>query len=271
MRSTLINLCYIIGVVVVLSSCVGNKRVVFVQKRDVHKANPPIDSVMRTYTAKPYDYRIQPMDILSIRFESLTPAEFDFFNTAKNQNNVNLMANPAGAQLMGEVVDLEGNVKYPVIGTVKVSGLTIFEIQDKLQTMADEFLESPKVNVRLLNFRVTVLGEVNRENQVIITNPRANILEAVAMAGGMGELADKSRVKLLRQEGDRVTVQYLNLLDEDLISSPYYYIHQNDIIVVPPLNQRPFRRYFGNNVALIASTLSLVLVTLNFISNTNDN
>lgn len=266
MRSAIASVCYILGVVVILSSCVGNKRVVFVQNKDVHKANPPIDTVLRSYTAQPYDYRIQPMDLLSIRFESLTPAEFDFFNNARNQNNVNFMANPAAAQLLGEVVDLEGNVKYPVIGSVKVSGLTIFEIQDKLQKLADEFLESPKVNVRLLNFRVTVLGEVNRENQVVIMNPRANILEAVALAGGMGELADKSRVKLLRQQGDKVTVQYLNLLDEDIISSPYYYVHQNDIIVVPPLNQRPFRRYFGNNVALIASTLSLILVTLNFVN-----
>jgi polysaccharide biosynthesis/export protein len=266
MRSILISLCYLTCVILILGSCVGNKRVVYVQKGDVHQADPPIDSVMRTYTAQPYDYRIQPMDILSIRFESLTPVEFDFFNNARNQNNANFMANPAAAQLLGEIVDLEGNVKYPVLGSVKVAGLTIFEIQDKLQNLADEFLESPKVNVRLLNFRVTVLGEVNRENQVIITNPRANILEAVALAGGMGELADRSRVKLLRQEGSKVTVQYIDLLDENLINSPYYYVHQNDVIVVPPLNQRPFRRYFGNNVALIASTLSLMLVTLNFIN-----
>lgn len=249
-----------------LSSCVGNKRVVYLQKKDVQTAHPPIDTLMRSYVAQPYDYRIQPMDLLSIKFESLTPAEYDFFNNARNAQNMNMMANPASAQLMGEVVDLQGNVNYPVIGQVKVEGLTIFEIQDKLQKVADEFLESPKVNVRLLNFRVTVLGEVNRENQVVITNPRANMLEALALAGGMGELADKARVKLIRQEGDKVSVQYLDLLDENFISSPYYYVHQNDIIVVPPLKQRPFRKYFGQNVALITSTLSLILVTLSFIN-----
>jgi polysaccharide biosynthesis/export protein len=266
----IINFCLFISIVIALGACTGNRRVVYVQKNDVRKANPPIDTVLRTYNPIPYDYRVQPMDVLSVRFESLTPAEFDFFNSARSQNNMNLMANPAAAQLMGEIVNLEGEIKYPVIGSVKVSGLTLFEIQDKLQKLADEFLESPKVNVRLLNFRITVLGEVVRENQVTLINARVNILEAIALAGGMGDLADRSRIKLLRQEGDKVSVQYINLLDENLINSPYYYVHQNDVIIVPPLNQRPFRRYFGPNLALIASTISLVLVTINFI-NANNN
>lgn len=265
MRSILINSCYLIGVCIMLSSCVGNRRIVYLQKKDVHLKHPPIDTVLRSYIAQPYDYRIQPMDVLSIRFESLTPAEFDFFNAGRGQGNANTIANPLAAQLLGEIVDMEGNVRYPVIGSVKVQGLTLFEIQDKLQGLADEFLESPKVNVRLLNFRVTVLGEVVHENQIIISNPRANLLEAVALAGGIGELGDKSRVKLLRKEGDLVTIQYINLLDEDFLTSPYFYVHQNDIIIVPPLRQRPFRKYFGSSVGLIASTLSLVFVTINLL------
>jgi polysaccharide export outer membrane protein len=263
MRS-LLNFCAFFAVVVLLSSCVGNKRVVLVQNKDLkNRKDIPVDTVLRHYNPIPYDYKIQPMDILSIRFESLTPTEYDFFNS-HNQGNISVMGNPVAVALLGEMVNPEGEVKYPVIGAVKVAGLSIFEIQDKLQTLADEFLESPKVIVRLVNFRITVLGEVARENQVVLTNNRANILEAIALSGGLGELADRTKIKLIRQQGNDVTIQYINLLDENIINSPYYYVHQNDVIVVPPLSQRAFRRYFGSNLGLITSSISILLLVLNF-------
>jgi polysaccharide export outer membrane protein len=244
-------------------ACVPNKKITLVQKNDVKNKDVPIDSIVRTYSVGLWDYKIQPQDVLSIRFESLTPEEFDFLNSSGAQQNN--MANPAMAGLYGELVSIEGDVTYPVVGKVHVAGLTIFEIQDKLQKLADQFLDSPKVVVRLLNFRVTVLGEVNREGQITMTNNRVSILEAIGIAGGVGELADRSKVKLIRQRGDSVDIQYLNLLDENLILSPYYYVYQNDIVVVPPLRQRNFRRYFGPNLALVTSSLSLLLLTLNFI------
>jgi polysaccharide export outer membrane protein len=244
-------------------ACVPNRKITLVQKNDIKDKNVAIDSVVRTYRVKVWDYKIQPQDVLSIRFESLTPEEFDFLNMSGSQQ-VN-MVNPATAGLYGELVNIDGNVTYPVVGKVHVAGLTIFEIQDKLQKLADQFLDSPKVVVRLLNFRVSVLGEVNREQQITLTNNRVSILEAIGLAGGVGELADRSRVKLIRQKGDSVDVQYLNLLDENLILSPYYYVYQNDIIVVPPLRQRNFRKYFGPNLALVTTSLSVLLLTLNFV------
>jgi polysaccharide export outer membrane protein len=245
-------------------SCVPNKKIVLVQKNDVKDKNVPLDSTLRAYSVRLWDYKIQPQDVLSIRFESLTPEEFDFLNQSGAQQSQ--MVNPQMAGLYGELVSIEGDVTYPVVGKVHVAGLTIFEIQDKLQKLADQFLDSPKVVVRLLNFRVTVLGEVNRETQVTLTNNRVSILEAIGLAGGVGELADRSKVKLIRQKGDTVDVQYLNLLDENLIMSPYFYVYQNDIIVVPPLKQRNFRKYFGPNLALVTTSLSVLLLSLNFIA-----
>jgi polysaccharide export outer membrane protein len=258
----LVRAFWILAIISVMFSCVPNRKITLVQKDDVKDKTMRRDTTLRTYAVKLWDYKIQPQDVLSIRFESLTPEEFDFLNKNGSQQS---MANPQMAALYGELVSLEGDVNYPVVGKVKVKGLTIFEIQDKLQKLADQFLESPKVVVRLLNFRVTVLGEVTRETQIVLTNNRVSILEAIGLAGGLGELADRSRVKLIRQKADTVDVQYLNLLDENLITSPYYYVYQNDIIVVPPLNQRNFRRYFGPNLALVTTSLSLLLLTLNFI------
>lgn len=250
-----------------LSSCVTNKKTLMLQKDDVHK-NHPIDTVLRSYDRKSYDYRLQPYDIVMVRFESLTPSEFDFLN---KQAAPVALANPAMAAFLGEMVNEKGEITYPVIGPVKVSGLTIFETQEKLQQLADQFLESPKVIVRMTNFRITLLGEVAREGQVALSNTRVSMLEAIALGGGLGEFADRSNIKLIRQLDNELDIQYINVLDENFVNSPYFYVHQNDVLVVPPLRQKPFRRYFGPNLGLISSSIAFLLLTYNLFFTQNQN
>jgi polysaccharide export outer membrane protein len=250
---------------VLASSCVPNRKYVYMQKEDLTKKDVPLDTTVRQYNIQLRDIRVQPSDVLYIRFSSLSPEEFDFLSAPQGTQTNNV--SPQSAMLIGELVSPAGEINYPVIGTVKVGGLTVFEIQQKLQALANQFLESPKVTVRIVNFRVTVLGEVKREGQVPLSNNRASIMEVIGLAGGVGDLADRARVKLIRQdENGVVTVQYINLLDENLVKSPYYFARQNDIIVVPPLKQRPFRTYFGPNLALVVSTVSVLLLAFNLIN-----
>jgi polysaccharide biosynthesis/export protein len=248
-----------LGVIVIFSACVPNRKYVYLQRNDLHDKNLPKDSVVRVYQQQAFDYKIQPNDALYIRFQSLTPQEYDFFqeagvgNTAGNRN----------FEVTSELVDAEGMILFPVIGKYKVAGMTVFQVQDSLQSLAAKYLESAVVKVRLVNFRFTVLGEVAQEGTVTSFSNRVSIVEAIGLAGGLGELANRSDIKIIRQKNGITEVGYVNLLDEKLLESPFYYVNQNDVLIVPALKQRPFRKYFGQNFTLLVSTISLVLLVVN--------
>jgi len=252
---------YCFFALLLVASCVPNRKHLYLQKSDLHTSQK-LNEVLRQHPIDTFNYRVQPNDILSVRFESLTPKNFDFLTNQGNAQMMNMGAqgNPL---LFGELVDEQGNISLPGLGPVYVAGLTVFDIQEKLKSEAGKFVESPVVRVRLLNYRVTVLGEVNKEGTITLQNNRASIMEALGLAGGLNDFADKSMVKLIRQKGNMAEVVYLNLLDEELIHSPYYYVHQNDVLIIPPLKQRPFRKYFNQNLSLFLSALTLGLLIVN--------
>ena len=268
-RKTLSYLSLLVLVLAISQSCVVNKKYQYLQHDDVNLETnaAPKDSVLRTYDLDDFEYKLQPEDILSVQFFSLTPEEYDFFSLKQNQGGGNSQQFTTGASALvfGYLIDENGEIEFPVVGPVRISGLTVFEAQNKIVEVARQYLESPVVEVRLLNFRFTVLGEVRSEGTINSLNNRITMLEAIGLAGGFTDFADKSNVKVIRQGEGKVQVYYLNLLDESFVNSPFYYMNQSDVIVVPPLRQRPYQIYFGKNLALVISSVSLLLIVLNLI------
>jgi polysaccharide export outer membrane protein len=127
---------FFVATAIVFSSCVSNKKFVYLQKDDVNpnKGQLEKDSIVRSYVVEPYDYKIQPNDLISVRFESLSPPEYDFLNTQIQQQQQNMTS--GNALMIGELVDENGEIPYPVIGKVKVAGYNIFQLQDNLQSLA---------------------------------------------------------------------------------------------------------------------------------------
>jgi polysaccharide export outer membrane protein len=280
MKFFAINRCSLVSslcLLLAVSACVPNRKFVYLQKNDVNKQGLAKDSVVRTYDLNIREYRIQPLDILSIRIESLTTDDYDFI-AKLYPNTQQLTAGGGGNNIIinGFLVSNEGFIEFPVVGKLKFSGLSVFQAQEMLKETFKPFLKDPVARVTLLNFRFTVIGEVNIEQQVTSINTRVTLAEAIALAGGLTDLADRQNIKLIRQKGDRAEVFYINLLDESLLASNLYYVQQNDLIVVPALRQRPVKKYWGQNVALLISTVSavsaivLTITTLNWY-NSNGN
>lgn len=267
MRRNLFRLIVLLLILAISQSCVINKKYQYLQNDDVNvKAHTLVkDSVLRTYELTDFDYKLQPGDILSVRFYSLTPEEYDFFSIKTNGANANSQTQfGAGSLISGYLIDEDGAIEFPVVGKVYVSGLSIFEAQNNILTSTQQYLKKPVVEVRLLNFRFTLLGEVNSEGIYSSSNSRITLLEAIGLAGGFTDLSDKYNVKIIRQSKGKAEVYYLNLLDEKIINSPFYYMNQNDVIIVPPLRQRPYQTYFRDNLSTVITSLTLLLITLNF-------
>ncbi len=249
--------------VIVLNACVPAKKLVYLQKEDElkNRKSIPTDSILRSHKLDIQEYRIQPQDILSISFETLSDENdaFDFLGKLAAQGRT--AGNVAtGAAASGIVVNLEGEIEFAVLGKIKVAGLTLFEAQDSIKAAASKFIPDVIVRVRMLNFRFTILGEVNGEKTVTSVTTRLTMMEAIGQAGGFAELADRSRVKVIRQNNNNAEIFYVNLLNEDYLESPYYYVQQNDVLIVPPLKQRTFKRYFTSNLGIITTTLSFAFL-----------
>ena len=166
-------------------------------------------------------------------------------------------------------MDKNGQVQLPTVGKIKVQGLTVGEAQELVQRKINEYFTNATVILKLVSFRVSVLGDVQRPGSYFIYNNQITVLEALAIAGGPNEFGDKSHIQLMRQTDRGVQAIYVDMSCSDVLSSEYYYLLPNDVIYVPTLRARAGGLNLGL-LSILLSTLSTAAVVFTVIQNSKN-
>jgi len=159
------------------------------------------------------------------------------------------------------IIDIEGFINFPILGRIKSAGFTTKELTDSLVEKLNPYLKQPIVNIRIVNFRVTVLGEVRMPGSYPVINERLSIIDALGLAGDLTIYGDRRNITLVREQGGKRTFETIDLTDKALFDSPYFYLSQNDALYVPANKTRVNSSDVGPNTSVIISAIS-ILITL---------
>jgi len=216
------------------TSCVSPKSIVYFQGDTLRNSS---QAVTQNYVPT-----IQPGDLLAIVVGSLNAEANEIFNAANTAStaSTNYSTTSAGARLqpLGYLVDRDGNVEIPMIGKIKIAGLSTPVAADTIRTHLLNFLKEPSVMVRNLNFKVSVLGEVTRPSIYVIPDEKITLPEVLSLAGDLTIYGKRNNVMVIREENGTRQYVRLDLTSREIFNSPYYYVHKNDVIYVEPVKTR---------------------------------
>lgn len=212
-----------------------------------------------------YESRICPDDQLSITVTASDPTVTTPFNppvysyTASGEQPVT-----ASPSMFTYLVDADGYINFPVLGRLKVAGLSKQELSEMMQEKLKAYIDEPLVNIQITNFRITVLGEVNRPTIFTVKSDRISILDALGYAGDVTINANRKKVLLVRDKDGVKEFAHLDLTKADLLSSPYFYLQQNDVIYVEPNDAKKRNSRYSQaqsfNVSLFSAALSAISI-----------
>lgn len=211
-----------------------------------------------------YDARIMPKDELSITVSTTDPEAAVPFNmtvpTTQSQGSRTSYSQP---MLQIYLVDNQGNIEFPIIGSVHLGGLTKTEAESLIKAKIQPYMnenENPIVTVRMSSYKVSVIGEVNRPGSFTVSKEKISILEALSLAGDLTIYGVRSNVQLIREDSSgQKSIYFLNLNDANIINSPYYYLQQNDIVYVTPNKVKAQNSSVGSMTTLWFSATSILI------------
>lgn len=249
-----------------LQSCVTHEELV-----NFTEAAFPLDSAVLISNAT--ELRVQPLDLLHITVSSFDPEAAAPFNPQQGQGQQMMMQMGGGLAgggsngmelFQGYFVDGQGMIDFPVLGRIPVVGKTIDQVKDDLYSRIQPYLNDASINVRYLNLKISVLGEVKAPGLLRLSNPRTTLLEAISIAGDLTPYANRQNILLIREVDGQRTFTRINLRRRDFIDSPYYYLRQNDIVYVEPIQAKvatvadPVQRFISYSSGVL-SIITLIL------------
>jgi polysaccharide export outer membrane protein len=212
------------------------------------------------FTKGDYSIKIVPDDELFISVTSIEPTATSIYNLPQtNPATTGTLQEQSQLKQQTYRVDAEGNIMFPVIGKVHVEGLTTLQLTKDLASRISADVHDPIVHVELVNFRVNVLGEVAKPGAITINRDRYTLLDALADAGDMTPYGERTNVLLIREEGGKRVYHRLNLNDSKLLESPYFYLQQNDVVLVQANKIRQENAKYNQNNAYKLSVISTIV------------
>lgn len=194
--------------------------------------------------------------------ELLNPgSQTSAYSTYRDESNI---------YVYGYTVSDSGTISLPILGQVNVFGLTIDEVQKAIQKKSNEYLKDATINVKLLSFKFTVIGEVNTPGTYTNYNNQLTVLDAIGMAGDITDFGNRKHVLVIRPTKEGTTTHRINLQDKNLLQSDGYFLLPNDIVIVEPIKSKPFQLNIPTTTLLITATLSTISTTillLNYLNN----
>lgn len=246
---------------IAITSCVPKKEVVYFQGN--YSDNNDLNTIGN------YEPIIQKDDMLYINVSSNDPDATSIFNLDSKSNNDGLIGDVATAtsgggnaftrQKQTYLVDYQGNIQFPIIGTLNVAGYSIANIKELLKEKLSLYVKNPVVNVRIVNFKVSVVGEVNTPGVVTCDSQRLTVVEAIAKAGDLTIYGKRNNILVIRDIQGKKTSTRLDITKADVVNSPFYYLDQNDIVYIEPRKSKIDSATFGSNVGTVLSLVGLGL------------
>lgn len=248
-----------IGLLLCVSACIPNKKLVYLPNPEFNT-----ETVTPVYNT-PKAYQLQPRDVLSVRIKTLDSDTENYFNIESGGGFQQL--NAAGLYINGYSINSRGMISLPEIGEVKVSGLNIEETEAKIQDAISTYVNNVTILVKLVSFKVTVLGEVNIPGYYYVYNEQANVLEVLGLAGDLTDFGNRENITLVRQTNTGSESVLLNLKDPGLLASKYYYLQPNDVLYVQPLRAKLTRSNINtlSIISVLFGAVSTAILILNYV------
>lgn len=248
----------------IMTSCVDSRKVT----SDAISFQQLNDSLLRNSTAK-FKSVIQQGDLLYIGVNTINEASARILNQQNFYGGMVASGGAANASSVGYLVDESGMISFPYIGQIKVAGLGRIEVSDNITQALKPYVSDAIVSVRILNYKITVLGEVARPGTFSVPNERVTVLDAIGLAGDLTPFAKRNNIKIIREtNGTKITGE-LNLKSGDIFNSPFYYLQQNDVIYVE-MNDRKMANVDQasvRNVSIALAAVSAIALIINTITN----
>jgi len=247
------------------TACVPTKRLTYLQE------DPEVENQYRLQRSA---YQVQPNDILSITIRSYDMETAQLFNITNQQRGNQLNAGDIIFYLQGYSIGLDGNIRVPIIGDLKVVNKTIEEVQEMVELELSKYFteEAINVTVQLAGIRFSIVGEVERPGKYVVYQNQVNIFEALATAGDITTVGDRKEVMVVRQLPEGIETFKLDLTDADVINNPHYFVQPNDIINIKPLPQKALGigtegfQTIAQILSVAASTITLI-IAINSLNN----